>query len=558
MLSTPKPKVQVPKRFAAGVRVKTRGKNTRIGTIVKATGKSVWEVKFDDGSTEVRKSQQLQIYEEYYNKPPEPTSMQKAISTIKRILPKTVGRRRGARARTRNSISSSNSSSESQSDEYSTSSSRDKDEDFEPEVGILDSPEADGVETVLLTPRAFTPSPGPGQPSRPRTLFGEEQAPEEDDDRRSNHSFDDCLEDEEDIRLPSFSLEDGGEDQCDFVDVPQRLQEYQNATKLMNAKKKELMGTTITKIVKPGNKYAPGGLVEGRPKTVKEGQKGTIVEEVEDGVYEIEWDDLDLPNCQVEKRHLRLQTGLTQTYTWKFVEHHVANNPPTEYRKHGLIGLSSKGLEVPPTIPNKDNPEEPLPNPEYDHPFARLVEQLWPGDWRDQLSNLNKHIATESKGIKQVDTNEWWTFWGIMAFAGGAGVGGEEKLWKKEVELLKELPKIDLSVQMKLYRFKQLKKLMPNAFAGKDKQDPWHPIIAMMIGFNNSRAQDIAASYQKVFDESMSSWRARTTQLGGLPFLSFVLRKPKPLGTEFKVVADAETGKCKHIFNQSILCCTHQ
>jgi hypothetical protein len=142
---------------------------------------------------------------------------------------------------------------------------------------------------------------------------------------------------------------------------------YQNATKLMNAKKKELMGTTITKIVKPGNKYAPGGLVEGRPKTVKEGQKGTIVEEVEDGVYEIEWDDPDLPNCQVEKRHLRLQTGLTQTYTWKFVEHHVADNPPTEYRKHGLIGLSSKKLEVPPTIPNKGNPEEPLPNPEYSH-----------------------------------------------------------------------------------------------------------------------------------------------------------------------------------------------
>jgi hypothetical protein len=122
-----------------------------------------------------------------------------------------------------------------------------------------------------------------------------------------------------------------------------------------------------------------------------------------------------------------------------------------------------------------------------------------------------------------------------MAFAGGAGVGGEEKLWKKEVELLKELPKIDLSVQMKLYRFKQLKKLMQKAFVGKDKQDPWHPIIAMMIGFNNSRAQDIATSYQKVFDESMSAWKARTTQLGGLPFLSFVLRKPKPLGTEFKV-----------------------
>jgi hypothetical protein len=462
MPSTPKPKVQVPKRFAAGVRVKTRGKNTRIGTIAKATGKSIWDVKFDDGAIEERKSQQLQIYEEYYNKPPE-TSTQKKVSTIKRFIPNSISK---IARRTNNlSLSISSSGSQSNDDDSSTSTDRDKDdedfepddkddEDFEPEVevnvNVLDGGD-DEIET-LLSPVPGLPSPyPPRRPTIPRTLF--EEAPEElSDDRRSNHSFDDCLEDEEDIRLPSFSLEDGGEDQCDFVDVPQQLQEYQKATKAMNEKKKELMGTMITKIVKPGNKYAPGGLVEGRPKTVKEGRKVTIV------VYEIEWDDPDLPNCQVEKKHLRLQTGRTETYTWKFVEHHKVDNPPTEYRKHGLIGLSSKGLEVPPTIPNKDNPEEPLPNPEYDHPFARLVEQLWPGDWHDQLSNLNKHIDTETKGIiKQVDTNEWWTFWGIMAFAGGAGVGGEEKLWKKEVELLKELPKIDLSDQMKLYRFKQLK-----------------------------------------------------------------------------------------------------
>ena len=40
----------------------------------------------------------------------------------------------------------------------------------------------------------------------------------------------------------------------------------------------------------------------------------------------------------------------------------------------------------------------------------------------------------------------------------------------------------------------------------------------------------------------MSSWRPRTTKLGGLPHLSHVPRKPEPLGSEFKCTADPVTG----------------
>ena len=46
----------------------------------------------------------------------------------------------------------------------------------------------------------------------------------------------------------------------------------------------------------------------------------------------------------------------------------------------------------------------------------------------------------------------------------------------------------------------------------------------------------------KIFDESMSAWRPQTTSKGGLPHLSFVDRKPEPLGTKFKNVACAITG----------------
>jgi hypothetical protein len=40
----------------------------------------------------------------------------------------------------------------------------------------------------------------------------------------------------------------------------------------------------------------------------------------------------------------------------------------------------------------------------------------------------------------------------------------------------------------------------------------------------------------------MSAWRPRKNKTGGLPNISFILRKPEPLGTEFKTMACSETG----------------
>ena len=46
----------------------------------------------------------------------------------------------------------------------------------------------------------------------------------------------------------------------------------------------------------------------------------------------------------------------------------------------------------------------------------------------------------------------------------------------------------------------------------------------------------------KVGDESMSAIRFRKTAKGNLPHLSYIFRKPKPPGTEFKTVAYSVTG----------------
>jgi hypothetical protein len=98
---------------------------------------------------------------------------------------------------------------------------------------------------------------------------------------------------------------------------------------------------------------------------------------------------------------------------------------------------------------------------------------------------------------------------------------------------------------MKYYCFNEIKKYFPFTFYDwtKEGDDPWHPIGLLADGFNDNHSRTVAASFMKVLDEFMSSFVPQTTALGGLPNLSFVFRKPKPLGTEGKVTGCSETGE---------------
>ena len=217
---------------------------------------------------------------------------------------------------------------------------------------------------------------------------------------------------------------------------------------------------------------------------------------------------------------------------------HTPENPPSTYTDTGVVGFNAE------TFNNIDTKSE-----DYDFPFMRLLERLWPGDWRVQLGKMNDAIKESNKKLtarkhaKECSEDEWWIIWGVIIFAAKAGKGGISFLYNKSQKILDQLPNIDLSDIMKQYRAQQLIKNIPFAFYGEDVTDPWNPVIALVDGFNNNRAQKMAASHCKILDEVMSGWSPTTTKYGGLPFLSFILRKPVPLGTEFKNVACTETGK---------------
>ena len=72
----------------------------------------------------------------------------------------------------------------------------------------------------------------------------------------------------------------------------------------------------------------------------------------------------------------------------------------------------------------------------------------------------------------------------------------------------------------------------------------------MFIDGFSTACKNIAASFLKVGGESMSAIRFRTTAKGDLPHLSYILRKPEPLGTEFKTVSCSATGDLIFIESQ--------
>jgi hypothetical protein len=67
----------------------------------------------------------------------------------------------------------------------------------------------------------------------------------------------------------------------------------------------------------------------------------------------------------------------------------------------------------------------------------------------------------------------------------------------------------------------------------------------MLDEYNANRRRHLHTDGDSTLDKSMSVFQPRLDKLGGLPNISFIKRKPKPLGTEFKTICETETGVMK-------------
>ena len=182
---------------------------------------------------------------------------------------------------------------------------------------------------------------------------------------------------------------------------------------------------------------------------------------------------------------------------------------------------------------------------------ADIFCKLWPGDWRAHHRNLVYWIGKFNSGgtartVRLPTQKEFIQMIACIITAAGYEERGES-LWKCTHQgypsVFSGSNQAMESIGLSYDRFKQLKKYFPFAFIPEnvDRSDPWWQIRDMVNGFNTARDLYVMACIRKLLDESMSPFDPQTTKTGGLAHISFVPRKPRPLGTEMKASACAET-----------------
>jgi hypothetical protein len=110
------------------------------------------------------------------------------------------------------------------------------------------------------------------------------------------------------------------------------------------------------------------------------------------------------------------------------------------------------------------------------------------------------------------------------------------------------LPPPSFSTYMKFHRLKLWKQFIVKVNedgARKRGGNPWWQFVNAIDGFNDVRLNKTTTSLWDILDDSMSSYCPRTTTTGSLPNISFIFRKPEPLGTEFKCAACPLIGTMK-------------
>ncbi len=116
----------------------------------------------------------------------------------------------------------------------------------------------------------------------------------------------------------------------------------------------------------------------------------------------------------------------------------------------------------------------------------------------------------------------------------------------------------DFGEELSLTRFKEIKRYFIRAWEChelREAGDPWWRIQKLLTEFNEVRKHTVLHSTSRVFDESMSLWRPRASPRGNLPHLSSIARKPGGgIGTELKDCGDPELVTLSYAeFQRSVL-----
>ena len=364
------------------------------------------------------------------------------------------------------------------------------------------------------------------------------------------------LEAETDEDFTVIPTLDGGVMEVQDINNLESDEEYRLKEMYYKVKKAQLIKEKWSVTVKADRlKMGVGSTVRFRKES--DSRIGTIIAKADDNVkWIVKFDDDDFPET-LAYQSLQLVDDLaeeTGEYVWRILDESVPTKDdpkPAEYKDVGVTDFHF-GMMA--------DDETSKENSDYQLPYLKLLIHLWPGDWWKQLQQMNEYIQSQNeehgrhkgyKKCKSVTAKEWWKFIGILIVAAAEGKGGHALFERAEGRKARTATETtnygkDGRNIMSKNRFDAIRKYFPYAFQDLEAMrngDPWHMVSKLVEDFNTNRAEKIAASVYKVVDELISAWRPQSTPKGGLPHLSFIMRKPEPLGTEFKSLVCSITGK---------------
>jgi hypothetical protein len=175
-------------------------------------------------------------------------------------------------------------------------------------------------------------------------------------------------------------------------------------------------------------------------------------------------------------------------------------------------------------------------------------------DWKNKVEKLNKAVDEwneKERGakVKHFSHREFLVAMGIMIAAAGFNCRGCE-LWSASNRSEENISdpntwvtineSADFGKYMGENRFKEYRKLIAKIWANKERMDndPWWGFSEAVDKFNSQRKKLVRVSNWVVADESMSAWCPRKSKTGGLPNISYICRKPEPLGKFDRLIVD--------------------
>lgn len=162
-------------------------------------------------------------------------------------------------------------------------------------------------------------------------------------------------------------------------------------------------------------------------------------------------------------------------------------------------------------------------------------------DWREKLEKLNKAVLASKSKCRLFTSKEFLTGLAIIIGAAEFARRGCD-LFSVKDQLVDDDDDDDNDAWPSLCQdphFEQympfsryLRRFFPEIFVdeGKKETDPWYRFSSAIDEFNSLCQSEVLCSKWISIDETMSAWKPRKTALGGLPNISFIVRKPEPLG----------------------------